>query len=182
MLAVINFALVLLQEAGEHKGGLLDVNPGLIFWTAITFICLLLILKKVAWKPILHALDERETFIRESIEKAEKARTEAEKLLAENQASLAKTEEKAQKIITQGRVFAEKLKEQILSASKAESKKMIDDATSEIKRKNAEAFESLKSEVAMIVVQATEKILRENLDKEKQINIVNKFIDELPKN
>ncbi|MGE5680840.1 MAG: F0F1 ATP synthase subunit B [Bacillota bacterium] len=182
MLAMFNLAFIALQEAEEHKGGLLDVNPGLIFWTVITFVILLFILKKVAWKPILGALEERETFIKDSITRAETARNDAEKLLEENKANLARAEEEAQKIIAQGREFSEKLKAQMLAESKEQARKMIEDATAEIKRKNVEDFEALKSQVAQIAVQAAEKILRENLDKEKQEKLVNKFIDELPKN
>lgn len=182
MLAQIVLALGLLAEGGEHKGGLLDVNPGLIFWMFITFLFLLLILKKIAWKPILGALDEREKFIRESLEKSEKARTEAERLLALNQINLNKAEEEAQKIIAQGREFAEKLKTQIFEESKTEAKKIVDNAGAEIKRKQDEAFEMLKSQVSELAVQAAEKILRENLDKDKQIRLVNKYIDELPQN
>jgi len=182
MLAQIIIALRLFVEAEEHNGGLLDVNPGLIFWMLITFIILLLILKKIAWKPILGALDEREKFIRDSLDKSEKARSEAERLLALNQTNLNKAEEEAQKIIAQGRDFAEKLKAQIVEESKTEAKKIVDNAGAEIKRKQDEAFESLKSQISELAVQAAEKILRENLDKEKQMRIVNKYIDELPKN
>lgn len=181
MLAFLNIAFVLVQ-AEEHKGGLLDVNPGLIIWTIVTFIFLLLILKKLAWKPILGALDQRENFIKDSLEKSEKARTDAEKLLEENKANLARAEEEAQKIINQGRELGEKLRNQILNESKDAARKMIDEAASEINRKNQESMEMLKNQVAAIAIQAAEKIIRENLDKDKQTNIVNKFIDELPKN
>jgi F-type H+-transporting ATPase subunit b len=75
-------ALVFLS--GE-AGGPLDVNPGLIIWTTVTFVILLYLLKKFAWKPILNSLNERETFIKDSLEKAEKAQQEAEELLKKNQ-------------------------------------------------------------------------------------------------
>jgi len=182
MIAKISLALLTLLSEGESKGGLLDVNPGLIFWTVITFVILLLLLKKVAWKPLLTALDEREKLIKESLEKSERAKEEAEKLISENKANLAKAEEESQKVIAQAREFAEKLKTQIVEESKAEAKKMIDDASVEIERKSKESFESLKNQVAEIAVGAAEKILKENLDKEKQLVLVNKFIDELPKN
>ncbi len=182
MIAKISLALLTLLSEGESKGGLLDVNPGLIFWTVITFVILLLLLKKVAWKPLLAALDEREKLIKESLEKSERAKEEAEKLISENKANLAKAEEESQKVIAQAREFAEKLKTQIVEESKAEAKKMIEDASVEIERKSKESFESLKNQVAEIAVGAAEKILKENLDKEKQLVLVNKFIDELPKN
>ncbi len=181
MFANIILAFAAFVEEG-HNGGLLDVNPGLIIWTVVTFIILLFILKKIAWKPILGALDERENFIKDSLEKSEQARQEALVLLEENKANLARTEEEAQKIINQGREMAEKLKAQILAESDSKAKKMIQDATAEINRKNEEAFANLKNQVADIAIQAAEKLLKENLDKEKQIDLVNKYIDDLPKN
>lgn len=172
---------IVLLFSGDGGGSLLDVNPGLIFWTAVTFILLLVILKKMAWKPILNSLNERENFIKDSVERAETAKKEAEEILEENKKNLAKAEEEAQKVIAQGREYAENLKSQILEESKTEAKKMIEDASVEIERKNIEAFHNLKGEIAAIAVEAAEKIIRENLDKEKQEKIVNNFINDLTK-
>jgi F-type H+-transporting ATPase subunit b len=169
-------------SSGGSQGGLLDVSPGLIVWTIITFLILLLILKKFAWKPILNSLNEREKSIRDSLEAAEKAKVEAEKIVADNQANLAKAEEEAQKIIAQGREYSEKLKAQMLEESKTQAQKMIDEATSEIERKNQEAFNNLKDQVVTIAVEASEKIIRENLDKDKQKSIVEKYLQDLTKN
>jgi len=177
---MLSFLMMFVFSGGEESGGSpLDVNPGVILWTVVTFVFLLLILKKIAWKPILNSLSERENFIKESLEKAEKAQKDAEKLIADNRANLSKAEEEAQKIIEQSRELAEKLKSQILEESKQQSKKMIADAAGEIDRKNAEAFNKLKSQVADIAVNAAEKILRENLDKDKQVKLVNKYLDDL---
>ncbi len=180
MIAKSVFAL--LAYSSEGNNGLLSVNPGLIFWTFVIFLILLFILKKVAWKPILSALSERENFIKDSLDKAELAKSEAEKILEENKKSLSKADEEAQKVIEQGRAYAEKLKEQILDESKQEAKKLIADATAEIERKNQEAFNMLKEQIADISISVAEKILRENLDREKQASIVNKFIEDLNKN
>ncbi len=179
-MAFFNYGLIALS--GGEMGGPLDVNPGLILWTVVTFVILLFILKKVAWKPILNSLDEREKFIRESLEKAEVAQKEAEKLIQDNRSSIAKAEEEAQKVVAQGREYGEKLKAQLLDESKAEAKKLIDNAKAEIERKNQEAFNNIKDQVAEIAINAAEKIIRENLDKEKNTQLVNKLIDELQKN
>ncbi len=110
---LFNLSLAVIALAPESGGGsLIDVNPGLIFWTIITFLILLVVLTKIAWKPILSALNQRESAITEALEKAERAKEEAKKMLDENQANLAKAEEEAKKIIDQSREFAEKLKEQ----------------------------------------------------------------------
>jgi F-type H+-transporting ATPase subunit b len=174
-------SLMILALASEG-GSLIDVNPGLIFWTAITFTLLLLILKKLAWKPILSALSQREDAIKDSLEKAEKAKEEAQKILQENQASIVKAEEESKKIIEQSRAYADKLKEQLLKDSKEQARKIIEDASSEIDRKKEETFNELKTKVAEIAIQAAEKILSENLNKDSNQKLVNKYIDEITRN
>ncbi|PIQ10058.1 MAG: ATP synthase F0 subunit B [Ignavibacteriales bacterium CG18_big_fil_WC_8_21_14_2_50_31_20] len=181
MAKILNLAF-LAFSSGESSGGLLDVNPGLIFWVVITFVLLLVLLKKIAWGPILNSLNERESFIKDSLEKAEKAQRDAEKLLEENKANLAKAESEAQKIIEQGREYSDKLKSQLLAEAKSTAQKMIAEASSEIERKNREAFNNLKEEVANIAVDAAEKIIRANLDKEKQTKLINDYLDNLNKN
>lgn len=183
MLSVL-FLLSLARASSEggESGSLLSPNPGLIFWTVITFVLLIIILKKVAWKPILKALDEREAAIKESMEKAEKAKEEAQKILEENKQSNKKYVEEAQKMLAESRADAEKIKEQIIDQSKAEAEKIKADAFAEIARKKDEVFDELKGQIADIAVQAAEKIINENLNKDVQSKIVNKFIEELPKN
>ena len=179
MLAEITLA-VIASEGGN--GGLLDVNPGLMIWTVVTFILLLLILKKVAWKPILSALDKRENDIKEALVQAEKAKEEAKKILEENQANLAKAEEESKKIIEQSRAYAESLKEQLVSESKTQAKKIVEDASSEIQRRKDAAFKELKDQIAEISVKAAEKIIRESLDAQKGKQVVDKYLNEIAKN
>lgn len=176
------FALIAFVTEGKAVGSPLDINPGVIFWTTITFLFLFFILKKFAWKPILNSLEIREKFIKNSLEAAEKAKEEAQKLILENKLNLSKAEQEAQKIINESRENAEKLRHQILEESKQQAKKLISDAQAEIERKNQEAFMKLKEQVAEIAVNAAEKIIRENLDKEKQSKIVQKYLKDLSKN
>ena len=178
MLAEILIAVL----ASESGGSLIDVNPGLIFWTWVTFIALMIVLYKFAWKPILNALKQRENAIKDSLEQAEKAKEEAKQILSENQNSLAKAEDEARKIIEQSKHYAEGLKEQILKDSKEQAKKLIEEASAEIDRKKDAAFSELKNQVAEISVKAAEKILRENLDAQKNKQIVDKYISDISKN
>ncbi len=168
--------------SSEGGGSIIDVNPGVIFWTVVTFIVLMIVLKKFAWKPILTALDQRETSIRESLEKAERAKEEAEKILLENKERLAKAEEESKKLVNKSREYAEGLKEQMLKESKVQAQKIVNDATLEIERQRESAFEELKSQVAEIAVQAAEKILKENLNRETQKKIADIYINEITKN
>lgn len=180
MLTQITLAVI--AAGGGENGGLLDVNPGLMIWTVITFVILILILKKVAWKPILTALDKRESDIKESLAQAEKAKDEAKKILEENQANLAKAEEESKKIIEQSRAYAESLKEQLIKDSKDQAKKIVDEASSEIQRKKDAAFEELKGQIAEIAVNAAEKIIRGSLDAQKSKQIIDKYLNDVNKN
>jgi len=171
-------AIILAAEGGS----IIDIDPGVVFWTIVTFIMLLLILKKYAWKPILTALDQRENAIRESLEKAEKAKEEAQNVLAQNQANLAKAEEESKKIVELSRQYAEKLKDQILHDSRDQAKKMLDEASNEIERKKDAAIDELKTQVAEIAIKAAEKILKESLNEEMQKRIINKYIGEITNN
>jgi len=176
------FIALVVSETEGGSGGLLSVNGGLAFWTTLTFILLLILLTKFAWKPILSALKQREDAIKDSLEQAEKAKDEAKQILAQNQNSLAKVEEKSKKIIEESRIYAENLKEQMLKASKEQAQKIISEATAEIERKKNASFDELKNQIAEISVQAAEKILKEVLDAEKNKKLVDKYISDISKN
>lgn len=184
MIANILFAFIALvvSEAEGGSAGLLSVNGGLAFWTTLTFILLLILLTKFAWKPILSALKQREDAIKDSLEQAGKARNEAKQILLENQNSFAKAGEESKKIIDQSRLYAENLKEQMMKDSKEQSKKLIEEASAEIDRKKNAAFDELKNQIAEISVQAAEKILKENLDVEKNKKLVDKYISDISNN
>jgi len=79
------------------NGGLLSPNPGLIFWTTVSFVIVLLILRKLAWEPIISALEEREKGIQSSIDRAHKAKDEAEEILRKNRELLAKADAESDK-------------------------------------------------------------------------------------
>ncbi len=174
-----SFFLVIAAEGGNS---LLSVNAGLAFWTTITFLLLLFLLGKFAWKPILTALKQREDNIKISLEQAEKAREEAKKILEENQASLSKAEDESKKLIEESRQYAAHLKEQMLKDSKIQAQKIIEEASAEIDRKKSEAFTELKNQIAEISVQAAEKILKQNLNADVNKKIVESYINEISKN
>jgi F-type H+-transporting ATPase subunit b len=181
MLTQLQLTIAVIASEGGN-GGLLDVNPGLMIWTVVTFIALLLILRKVAWKPILTALDKRENDIKVALEQAEKAKEEAKQVLEANQANLAKAEEESKKIIEQSRTYAENLKEQMINDSREQAKKIVDEASSEIQRKKDAAFDELKGQIAEIAVGAAEKIIRESLDSQKSKQVIDKYLNEVTKN
>lgn len=160
---------------------MLDINPGLILWTIITFVLLLVVLRAIAWKPLLGALSAREESIRTALREAEDAQQEAKRLLEENRLQLARSEEQSQRIIREGREMGERLKGEILEKANASSRHMIDQAREEIRREKETALGSLRAEVADLAVIAAGKLLDANLDAAASRRLVDAAIRDLPK-
>lgn len=161
---------------------MLDINPGLILWTIITFILLLFILGKVAWKPLMSALQAREQGIRDALLKAEEARKESERLLAENTMAVKRANEETSRILKEGRDLAEQMKNEIVAKAHESTKTMMEQAKEDIQREKETALLQLKNEVADLAVNAAEKIIDETLDEAKQKKLVDKVLQSLPKN
>ncbi|HEV8539472.1 MAG TPA: F0F1 ATP synthase subunit B [Bacteroidota bacterium] len=161
---------------------MLEPNPGLIIWTLVTFILLMVILRKLAWKPLLEALHKREEHVRESIERAERARQESERILEENRKQLANAEAEAHRILNEGRALSEKLKNEILEQTNQQSRRMVEQAKQEIGRDKDAALAQLRGEVANLAIKAAEIILDETLDENKHRKLVDAYLKELPKN
>jgi F-type H+-transporting ATPase subunit b len=158
-----------------------DINPGLILWTIITFVAVLVILRYSAWKTLLGALTAREEKIRSSLEQAEHAQREAQRLLEENRKQLAAAEEQSQRVIRQGRDMGERLKAEIVEKANTSSRHIIDQAKDEISREKEKALTQLREEVADMAVAAAGKIIEANLDAAKQRQLVDSAIRELTK-
>ena len=161
---------------------MLEVNPGLIVWTIVTFVLLVIVLRVYAWKPLLGALQQREEHVRSSLERAEQARAEAERILEDNRKQLANAGAEARGILAEGRSLGEKLKNELLEQANRQSRKMIDQAKQEIDREKDAALEKLRSEVASLAIGAAEKILDETLDETRHRKIVDGYLRDLPKN
>jgi F-type H+-transporting ATPase subunit b len=161
---------------------MLTPNPGLLIWTIITFLALLFVLRKFAWKPLLEALNSREEHVRSSLERAEHAAREAERILEENRRELSKAEAESQRILNEGRSLAEKLKGEILEHAHQQSRRLVEQAKQEIDRDKEAALSQLRGEVANLAIAAAEKILDETLDENRQRKLVDAYLKGLPKN
>lgn len=172
--------LAILSGGGEHKGSLLDIDPGLIIWTLITFFLLLVLLGKFAWKPIVKTLQEREAKIKDSLDQAEKARREAESLGKKNEELLARAEREAQELIKQAKEAAQKLQSDLIEHAKSEAGKLLDTAKREIDNDKKTALVELRQEVAFLAVHAAGKIIGTTLDVDTHKKIVDEFIKDMP--
>jgi len=117
---------------------LLEINPlvlpdiGLVFWNTIAFLVLLIVLGKFAWKPMLKAINERESGIEEALLKADKMKAEITAMQNENEALLAKAREERATIIKEAKEASEKMVNEAKDKAKSEYERIISDAQAAI--------------------------------------------------
>ena len=175
--------VALVAQEDDHGGGgwdtLFAVDPGLMVWTVATFLVLLFVLTRYAWKPLLGALDARENRIRENIQEAQRLRDESEALSAEHRAQLAEARREAQQIIADSRDAAEKVRKDIEEKARQESQAILERATNEIERGKAAALEQIRRESVEVALGAAAKLIGQNLDSEADRALVTDYLSKL---
>ncbi len=158
---------------------MLQFEPGLAIWTVITFLVLLLLLSKTAWPKILSVLDERENKIKSSIEDAEKARDDAEKMIQEHKNILDKAKKEAAEIIRKGNDRAEKIHGEARELAKEEARNLIRSTKVELEREREKAIADLKDRVAVLSVTVAAKIIGSSLTPEQHLERAQNAIKEM---
>ena len=143
---------------------LVKLDPGLFIWTIITFLLLFFVLAKYAWKPLIKMLDDREGMIRSSLDDAEKAKLELERLNKESEAITAKARSEAQAILAESKTVAEKVKEDTIARAKEQAIKISDDAQKQIQVEKDKAITDIKQEVVNLTLSVAEKLINKNLN------------------
>jgi F-type H+-transporting ATPase subunit b len=161
-------------------GGIADINPGLTLWTAITFLLLLVVLAKFAWGPIVKMLAERERTIREAIEAAKKERAEAERMFAEQKASLAQAQREAAELAKRNQQEVEALRQDLTARARKEADELVSSARKQIEEEKVKAMAELRGQVADLAIEAASRLVRANLDDATQRKLVEDYIAQLP--
>ncbi|TAF73250.1 MAG: ATP synthase F0 subunit B [Bacteroidetes bacterium] len=142
---------------------LITPSLGLLFWTAIIFVVLMLILSKFAWKPIVSALEEREKFIADSLSQANQAKEEMAKLKSENEALLAQARSERDKMLKDAQTVVTNTIAEAKDKAGIEAEKMIANARVQILNEKNAAITELKNLVATTSVEIAEQIVKKNL-------------------
>ncbi|MCB1019987.1 MAG: F0F1 ATP synthase subunit B [Acidobacteria bacterium] len=159
---------------------LLQFEPGLMIWTVITFLATLLVLRKIAWGPLLTALEDRENRIDEALSKAEKARKEAEDAIAQARQDSAAAMRKSEELVKQAKTEAEQLRQKMIEEAKAESQKVVQDGLKRLESEQRAAIQQMRRETADLAIQAASKLVRSSLDERQQRELVDGFLRDLP--
>ena len=146
---------------------------GLIFWTTIVFLLLLIVLKKYAWKPILAAVDERNKSIEDALKSAEKAKKEMLALNTDNERILIQAKKERDALLKEGREIKDNIIAEAKDKAKIESDKILIIAKEQINNEKMKAITELKNQVAEMSIDIAEKILKSELsDKNKQKELI----------
>ena len=160
--------------------GIMDLNPGLTLWTAITFLILIVVLGKFAFGPIAKLLAEREGTIREAIEQAKKERAEAERMLAEQTASLQAAQREAAALAQRSRQEVEVLRADLTARARKEADELVASARLQIQEEKSKALAELKGQVVDLAIEAARRLIESSLDEKAQRALVEDYISKLP--
>lgn len=162
---------------------LLTPSTGLLFWQLVVFVALFILLAKMAWKPILASLKEREDSIQTALDSAERARLEMASLQAGNEKLMREAREDRDKLLREGRELAARLHDQAQEDAKKNADRMINDAKAVIQTEKQAALRDVRAQVALFSLQVAEKLLKKSLSDDKaQKDLIDGYIKDIKLN
>ncbi len=164
------------EAEGKQPVNLLAPNGGLMFWTLLIFIALVLILSRYAFKPLVAAVEAREQALAASLAQAKADREAASKLMADQQAALDAARREAQQIVADGRAAGEKLKADLLEAGKVQQGELLERARREIVGEKERAIVELRREAVDLAIRGAGKVIEQNLDSAANRQLVENFL------
>lgn len=165
--------------AAPDGSALIDPSFGLSFWTLVTFVCLMFLLSRLAWKPLIGAIDEREQGIRETIEQAKSDREEAQRLIDETKQELQQARRERAEAVAAGQADAERLKEEILGEARKQREQLMAQTDERIQAEMRQARGELRTLAADYAILAAEKLLSKNLDDAGQRKLIEEYLSDL---
>ncbi|MGI9183427.1 MAG: F0F1 ATP synthase subunit B [Solirubrobacteraceae bacterium] len=165
--------------AASSGSFLISPNVGLMVWTLLLFGISMYVLAKLAFPRITEALDRRQKSIEDSIDAADRTRTEADQLLAEYRERLKEARGQADEIVGRARKTAETHERDAEAEAKAKRDQMMEQTRRDIESETRRAIQEIRREVADLTVMATEKVTRKTLTEEDQRRLVDDALSEL---
>lgn len=164
------------------EGNLVSVNPGLAFWTLVTFLVVATVLRWKVWGPLMHVIEEREKGIQNSIDAAKKEREQAEKLLAEQQLAIAAAKKEAADMVRKSQTEVEKAKEELFAKAKAEADAFLAQARKTIHDEKVKALAEVRGIAVELAIAAAAKLIEKKMDDATQRQIADEYVAGLQTN
>ena len=168
-------------HAAEEESSNFLVSPdiGLMIWTLLAFLVAMFLLRKFAWPAITQALDKRQRAIEESIDVAERTRSEAQQILQEYRERLREARGQADEIVARARKAGEVHERESLEKARVQREELMAQTRRDIEAETRRAIQEIRAEVADLTVMATEKVTRKSLDDADQRRLVEEALNEL---
>jgi len=179
LLAVASPSLALAAQEGGSTN-LLSPNGGLMFWTLLIFIALLMVLSRFAFKPLIAAVEAREEALEAAIARAQKDREAAAALIEEQRLALDAARMEAQRFIADGRATAEKLRASMLEETHAQQQELLDRARRDIEGEKTRAIAELRREAVDLALAGAGRLIERNLDDAGNRKLVEDFLRSIP--
>jgi F-type H+-transporting ATPase subunit b len=160
---------------------LVQPDPGLYVWTILTFIVLLVLLRKFAWKPLLEALDRREKMIAGAVDDARKAREELERVKVDSAQVLTEARREAEAIVSRARSDSAQLREELRKKAADEASGIVANAERRIQQETAKAIQQVRAEAVDMSLAIATKILHRNVSKEDNERLIADVVSSLGK-
>jgi F-type H+-transporting ATPase subunit b len=158
---------------------LLQPDPGLFIWTILTFLVLLALLAKFAWKPLLQALESRQESIRKSLDDADHAKRELEQLQRQSEKIIQEARVTAESIVEKSRSDAEKVRDDLKIKAKEEAENILRNAQRQIEVQTRQALQDIRNEVADMAVLIASKVLERNVTKEDNQRLIDDALKQM---
>ncbi|MGE5732185.1 MAG: F0F1 ATP synthase subunit B [Gemmatimonas sp.] len=166
----------LLAQEGSGTRTFMKPDTGLMVWTLVIFVLLMIVLSKYAFGPITAAVEAREKALEDAIEGAKRDRDAAAKLLQEHQAAIDAARGEAQKIIADGRAVGEKMRTDMLEQTRKEQQDMLERARREIGSEKDKAILQLRREAVDLALAGASKVIEQNLESQKNRQLVESYL------
>jgi F-type H+-transporting ATPase subunit b len=176
----VHLAYLLAQEAAQEESR----NPILpawneLIWGFVAFVILLFLMYRTVWPGVNKAYADRRANIEGKLEQAEKERAEAEKLLEQYKERLAAAEEETQRILDEARASAERVRKDLVGKAEADAERQLERARQAIRSERDQAIRQLRGEVGSLAVELATRVVGESLDRDRQLRLVDRYIDQL---
>lgn len=158
---------------------LVQPDPGLFIWTIITFLVLVALLTRFAWKPLLAALEARRQLIAKAVDDAERTKRELERVQQESLGILAKARVEAEGILSRSRVDAESFRGEMHRKAAAEAAAIVKRAEREIQLETNRAIEQLRRQSVELSLAIATKLLQRNVNKDDNVALIDETIKQI---
>ena len=158
---------------------LVQPDPGLFIWTILTFLVLVALLAKFAWRPLLQALESRQESIRKSLDDAQKAKQDLERLQTESAEIIRQARVEADAIVTRSRGDGERLREEMRTKARAEADAIVKNAERQIQLETSRALQQIRGEAVDLSVMIASKLIQRNITKEDNERLIEEALSQV---